>query len=144
MAPYPEGEGDKMNSRTGSQGKDWPGACPEFLQRTGIPSSPRHKRHTGKRYLRCLSFAQDKYESLHWYDHSATHQAQIVSVTLLRRVISPVPDGLMESDLSSALKSIHADKKLLALEIVEYNPHHDRNNATAEAVRDICGSILGE
>ena len=56
---------------------------------------------------------------------------------------SPAPDGLMESDLSSALRSIHADKRLVALEIVEYNPHHDRNNATAEAVRDLCGSILG-
>jgi arginase len=55
---------------------------------------------------------------------------------------SPVPDGILESDLSSALKSIHADKKLLALEVVEYNPHHDRNNATAEAVRNLCGSIL--
>ena len=57
---------------------------------------------------------------------------------------SPVPDGLLESDLSAALKSIHADKKLLALEIVEYNPHRDRNNVTAKAVRDLCGSILGE
>jgi arginase len=56
---------------------------------------------------------------------------------------SPVPDGIHEADLSSALRSIHADKRLVALEIVEYNPHRDRKATTADAVGDLCASILG-
>lgn len=55
---------------------------------------------------------------------------------------SPVPDGIHEAELSSALRSIHADTRLVALEIVEYNPHRDRKATTAEAVGDLCASIL--
>ncbi len=55
---------------------------------------------------------------------------------------SPVPGGLHRLDLLAALKSIHADRKLLALEIVEYNPHRDSNYETAHAVRELCTSLL--
>jgi len=55
---------------------------------------------------------------------------------------TPVPDGLHRIELLAALKSIHADRKLLALEIVEYNPHRDYNDETAQAVRDLCKSLL--
>ena len=56
---------------------------------------------------------------------------------------SPVPDGLHRPELVAALHSLHADRKLLALEVVEYNPYHDAGHATAEAVCDLCKSMLG-
>ncbi len=55
---------------------------------------------------------------------------------------SPVPGGLHKPELLDALKSVHADSNLLALEIVEYNPHRDRNFETAKAVHDLCLSLL--
>ncbi len=55
---------------------------------------------------------------------------------------SPEPDGIYRKELLAALESIHADKKLLALEIVEYNPHRDKHFETAQAVRDLCKSLL--
>jgi arginase family enzyme len=41
-----------------------------------------------------------------------------------------------------ALESVHADRKLLALEVVEYNSHRDNNYETAQAVRELCKSLL--
>jgi arginase len=55
---------------------------------------------------------------------------------------SPVPNGLHRTELLAALESIHSDSKLLALEVVEYNPHRDNNYATAQAVRELCKSLL--
>jgi len=55
---------------------------------------------------------------------------------------SPVPNGLHRMELLAALESVHADRKLLALEVVEYNPHRDNNYKTAQAVRELCKSLL--
>jgi arginase len=55
---------------------------------------------------------------------------------------SPVPGGLHRTELLAALESVHADRKLLALEVVEYNPHRDKNYETAQAVRELCKSLL--
>ncbi|TRZ56895.1 MAG: arginase [Rhodocyclaceae bacterium] len=56
---------------------------------------------------------------------------------------SPVPGGLKRGELVAALKSVHANAKLLALEVVEYNPHCDDGFHTAQAVCDLCRSMLG-
>lgn len=55
---------------------------------------------------------------------------------------SPVANGLHRRELVAALKSLHADRKLLALEVVEYNPHRDVGCETAQAVRELCRSLL--
>lgn len=55
---------------------------------------------------------------------------------------SPVPDGLHRQELLAALESVHADRKLMALEIVEYNPYRDKDYATARAVSELCKSLL--
>lgn len=46
---------------------------------------------------------------------------------------SPVPGGLLCSELEQALRLLRDDPKMLAIEIVEYNPHHDRGLLTAKA-----------
>ena len=46
---------------------------------------------------------------------------------------SPEPDGLLCLELEQALRQLRNDPALLAMEIVEYNPHHDRNLLTARA-----------
>ena len=46
---------------------------------------------------------------------------------------SPVPDGLLCHELEQALRLLRADPAMLAMEIVEYNPHHDRHLLTARA-----------
>lgn len=46
---------------------------------------------------------------------------------------SPEPDGLLCAELERALRQLRDDPALLAMEIVEYNPHHDRGLLTAKA-----------
>ena len=46
---------------------------------------------------------------------------------------SPAPDGLLCDELEHALRLLRDDPAMLAMEIVEYNPHHDRNRLTAKA-----------
>lgn len=46
---------------------------------------------------------------------------------------SPEPDGLSCLELEHALRQLRDDPALLAMEIVEYNPHHDRDLLTARA-----------
>jgi arginase len=55
---------------------------------------------------------------------------------------SPAPDGLHRMELLAAFKSANADRRLLALEVVEYNPHRDNNYKTAHAVRELCDALL--
>lgn len=55
---------------------------------------------------------------------------------------SPVPGGILLDDLAAALRSLHDDPRLLALEIVEYNPYRDRQFATARAIQALCRSLL--
>lgn len=54
---------------------------------------------------------------------------------------TPVPDGLLRDDLNAALALAHGDEKLLALEIVEYNPYRDERFVTARAIHDLCQSL---
>lgn len=46
---------------------------------------------------------------------------------------NPVPGGLLCSELEQAMRLLHDDMKMLAMEIVEYNPHLDRDQQTAKA-----------
>jgi arginase len=55
---------------------------------------------------------------------------------------SPVPAGVHKAELLDALRSVHGDARLAALEIVEYNPHRDRGFATAAAIHDLCESVV--
>ena len=55
---------------------------------------------------------------------------------------SPVPGGLLRADLIEALHLAHGDEKLLALEIVEYNPYLDQHFVTAHAIHDLCQSLV--
>ena len=55
---------------------------------------------------------------------------------------SPAPDGLHRAELVTALASIGSDKRLLAFEIVEYNPYRDEHYEAARALRDLCQSLL--
>lgn len=55
---------------------------------------------------------------------------------------SPVPGGISLADLVATLRSLHDDPRLLALEIVEYNPYRDRQFATARAIQALCRSLL--
>lgn len=57
---------------------------------------------------------------------------------------TPVPGGLLRDEVADALASIHSDPLLLAFEIVEYNPYHDRHLTTAHAVHDLCQSLIQE
>ncbi|MDP2830324.1 MAG: arginase [Sulfuricellaceae bacterium] len=55
---------------------------------------------------------------------------------------TPVPNGLLRAEVTDALASIHSDPQLLALEIVEYNPYRDIHFTTAQAVYDLCRSLI--
>lgn len=46
---------------------------------------------------------------------------------------SPEPGGLLCGELEQALHRLRRDPALLAMEIVEYNPHRDRDHLTARA-----------
>ena len=56
---------------------------------------------------------------------------------------SPVAGGLRRDELAAALRQLHGDPRLRALEIVEYNPYADRGFVTARAIHDLCGSVIG-
>lgn len=55
---------------------------------------------------------------------------------------TPVPDGLLRAELIQALAPLRGDTRLQALEVVEYNPDQDPNFTTAQAVHDLCCSLL--
>lgn len=55
---------------------------------------------------------------------------------------SPVAGGLHHADLEAALRAVHGDPRLQALEIVEYNPYADRHFVTAQTIHDLCRSVL--
>ena len=56
---------------------------------------------------------------------------------------SPVAGGLRRDELAMALRPLHGDPRLRALEIVEYNPYADRGFVTARAIHDLCRSVIG-
>jgi arginase len=55
---------------------------------------------------------------------------------------TPVPGGLLRTDLTDALAQAHGDQRLLAVEIVEYNPYRDEHFVTARAIHDLCQSLM--
>lgn len=55
---------------------------------------------------------------------------------------TPVPGGLRKREVLAGLSACRGDSRLLALEIVEFNPRRDRRGATARAIRDICAALL--
>ena len=56
---------------------------------------------------------------------------------------TPVPGGLLRADMVDALALAHGDDKLLAVEIVEYNPYRDERFVTARAIHYLCQSLIG-
>lgn len=55
---------------------------------------------------------------------------------------SPAPGGLPCRELERALRRLRGDPALLALEIVEYNPHRDRDQLTAQAAGALFRAVL--
>ncbi|MBI3480544.1 MAG: arginase [Nitrosomonadales bacterium] len=55
---------------------------------------------------------------------------------------SPAPGGLSCDELEQALHLLHGDPAMLAMEIVEYNPHRDRDHLTAKAAGALFRSAL--
>ena len=55
---------------------------------------------------------------------------------------TPVGGGLARAELAAALALADGDERLLALEIVEYNPYRDEGFATARAIHDLCRSLM--
>lgn len=55
---------------------------------------------------------------------------------------TPVPHGIRGEQLCEALQQVVAKhKKLLAAEIAEYNPHHDKNGQTQKMIRQLIFSM---
>ena len=55
---------------------------------------------------------------------------------------TPVPGGLLRTDMTDALALAQGDDRLLAVEIVEYNPYRDEHFVTARAIHDLCQSLI--
>lgn len=55
---------------------------------------------------------------------------------------TPVPGGLLRTDVTDALALARGDVRLRAVEIVEYNPYRDEHFVTARAVHDLCRSLI--
>jgi len=55
---------------------------------------------------------------------------------------TPAKDGLHGEGLTRALQELHGNPHLLALEIAEYNPHRDRNGATARMALQLAAAAL--
>lgn len=55
---------------------------------------------------------------------------------------SPEPDGLAAVEAIAAMASLASRPKLLALEIVEYNPDRDRHGETARLVAELIQQLL--
>jgi len=54
----------------------------------------------------------------------------------------PVPGGLRTTEVSAALHGLACDPRLLAVELVEYNPRLDAGRTTASAAECVLGAIL--
>lgn len=55
---------------------------------------------------------------------------------------TPVPGGVHREAVVEAMRLLHGDPLLRALEIVEYNPYRDTRFATAAAVHDLVRSLI--
>jgi arginase len=56
---------------------------------------------------------------------------------------TPVQGGIPAAALAGALKRCAGDPSLVALEIVEYNPHRDIGRRTAQVIEDLIAAVLG-
>src|SRR3989475_1333623 len=56
---------------------------------------------------------------------------------------TPLAAGIPAAGLVAALRNFSADRSLLALEVVEYNPDLDRGRKTAVIVEEILAAVLG-
>lgn len=54
----------------------------------------------------------------------------------------PVPGGLRTAEVSAALHGLAGDPRMLAVELVEYNPTLDAGRATAMAAERVLGAIV--
>ncbi len=57
---------------------------------------------------------------------------------------SPEPDGIAAVDLVAEVRALAADERLCALEIAEFNPHHDREDRTLRVVRELICAVTGK
>jgi len=58
---------------------------------------------------------------------------------------TPEYDGIAGEDLIRAVRQLHDDPGLLAVEIAEYNPHEDRDRLTLRLLRRlICAAVAGK
>lgn len=55
---------------------------------------------------------------------------------------TPESQGISAAELCSAIQIMQRDTKLLGIEIVEYNPHNDIKNKTAQLIETILFSLL--
>lgn len=55
---------------------------------------------------------------------------------------SPATGGIHLAELLPALRGIGSSSRLCAIEIAEFNPHADRRDATARAIRELCEVVL--
>jgi arginase family enzyme len=56
---------------------------------------------------------------------------------------TPAPGGLAAEPLIAALRRHAEDPRLLALEVVEYNPHRDPAGRTAAIVEEVLAAVMG-
>lgn len=57
---------------------------------------------------------------------------------------SPEKNGIHANDLIQALHQIHLRREVIALEITEYNPYRDLNNATARLMTQLIHALLNQ
>ena len=58
---------------------------------------------------------------------------------------TPVREGIAGDDLVQAVRQLHDDHELLAVEIAEYNPYEDRERLTLKLLRRlICAAVAGK
>lgn len=55
---------------------------------------------------------------------------------------NPEPEGVRCRELEQALRQLRGDPALLAMEFMEYNPHHDRGLCTAKAAGALFRAVL--
>jgi arginase len=55
---------------------------------------------------------------------------------------TPVTGGLIQDEIIEALLLASNDEKLMAMEIVEYNPYLDKHFVTAQIIHNFCQSLI--
>lgn len=55
----------------------------------------------------------------------------------------PEVNGISGRDLCQVLIQLRQEPQLMGVEVVEYNPYHDKNNKTEWLIKEILLSIFG-